>query len=145
MTNPSDTTTATGIRHRKPRAGERTRGAVDAMQTKIAVGIQNLDPACRDEQLQAIVDDLPDAIGTMTHHAKPAGPDGFIPFLFTQKHRIYLSFNLFIYFSPQRRKERRGKLFFSLPLIRPTGRRTGRTANKKTQALRAQHRFDQQN
>jgi diguanylate cyclase (GGDEF)-like protein/PAS domain S-box-containing protein len=63
MTNPSDTTTATGIRHRKPRAGERTRGAVDAMQTKIAVGIQNLDPACFGEQLQSIVDELPDATG----------------------------------------------------------------------------------
>ena len=38
MTNPSDTRSATGIQHRKPRAGERTRGAVDAMQTKFAVG-----------------------------------------------------------------------------------------------------------
>ena len=63
MTKPSDTTTSTGIRHRKPRAGERTRGAVDAMQTKIAVGIQNLDPNAYLEQLQAIVDELPDAAG----------------------------------------------------------------------------------
>ena len=63
MTNPSDTSTATGIRYRKPRAGERTRGAVDAMQTKIAVGIQNLDPACWDEQMQSIVDELPEATG----------------------------------------------------------------------------------
>ena len=36
MTNPSDTSISTGIQHRRPRAGERTRGAVDALQTKIA-------------------------------------------------------------------------------------------------------------
>ncbi|MDJ0749513.1 MAG: EAL domain-containing protein [Woeseiaceae bacterium] len=63
MTNPSDTTTVTGIQHRKPRAGERTRGAVDAMQTKIAVSIQNLDPAAYLEQLQAVVEELPEATG----------------------------------------------------------------------------------
>ena len=64
MTNPSDTTTNTGIRHRRPRAGERNRGAVDALQTKIAVGIQNLDPIAYLAQLQAIVDELPEAVGT---------------------------------------------------------------------------------
>jgi len=64
MTNPSDTTTNTGIRHRRPRAGERNRGAVDALQTKIAVGIQNLDPLAYLAQLQAIVDELPEAVGT---------------------------------------------------------------------------------
>ncbi len=63
MTNPSDTTTATGIRHRKPRAGERTRGAVDALQTKIAVSVQNLEAGRYEEQLQAIVDELPEATG----------------------------------------------------------------------------------
>ena len=63
MTNPSDTTTATGIHHRKPRAGERTRGAVDAMQTKIAVSVQNLDSSRSSEQLQAVVDELPEATG----------------------------------------------------------------------------------
>jgi diguanylate cyclase (GGDEF)-like protein/PAS domain S-box-containing protein len=63
MTNPSETTTATGIHHRKPRAGERTRGAVDAIQTKIAVGAQNLDPATHYEQLRGIVNELPDAAG----------------------------------------------------------------------------------
>ncbi len=63
MTNPSDTTTATGFHHRKPRAGERTRGAVDAMQTKIAVSVQNLDPAGYLEQLQAVVEELPEATG----------------------------------------------------------------------------------
>jgi diguanylate cyclase (GGDEF)-like protein/PAS domain S-box-containing protein len=63
MTNPSDTTTTTGIRHRKPRAGERTRGAVDAMQTKIAVAVQSLEVGRYEEQLQAIVDELPDAAG----------------------------------------------------------------------------------
>ena len=63
MPNSPDTTTATGIRHRKPRAGERTRGAVDAMQTKFAVGVQNLDPHVYIEQLQANIDELPDASG----------------------------------------------------------------------------------
>ena len=63
MTNPSDTTTSTGIQHRRPRAGERTRGAVDALQTKIAVGVQNLDPLRYMEQLQANVDELPEATG----------------------------------------------------------------------------------
>ncbi len=63
MTNPSDTSISTGIQHRRPRAGERTRGAVDALQTKIAVGVQNLDPLQYMEQLQAIIDELPEATG----------------------------------------------------------------------------------
>ena len=63
MTHPSDTTTATGIHHRRPREGERTRGAVDALQTKITVGIQNLDPLRYMEQLQANIDELPEATG----------------------------------------------------------------------------------
>ena len=76
MTNPSDTTTNTGIRHRKPRAGERTRGAVDAMQTKIAVGVQNLDPDKFLEQLQSIVDELPDAAGADAAFIALIGDDG---------------------------------------------------------------------
>jgi diguanylate cyclase (GGDEF)-like protein/PAS domain S-box-containing protein len=76
MTHPSDTSTSTGIRHRKPRVGERTRGAVDAMQTKIAVGIQNLDPASFDEQLQAIIDELPDAAGADAAFVAMIGEDG---------------------------------------------------------------------
>jgi diguanylate cyclase (GGDEF)-like protein/PAS domain S-box-containing protein len=63
MPNSPDTMTATGFRHRKPRAGERTRGAVDAMQTKFAVGVQNLDPHDYLGQLQANIDELPDASG----------------------------------------------------------------------------------
>jgi hypothetical protein len=63
MPNSPETMTATGIRHRKPRAGERTRGAVDAMQTKFAVGVQNLDPHDYLGQLQANIDELPDASG----------------------------------------------------------------------------------
>ena len=61
MPNPSDT--ATGIRHRRPRAGERTRGAVDALQTKIAVGLQNLGADDYLQQLQANIDELPEATG----------------------------------------------------------------------------------
>ena len=64
MTNPSDIGETPPSRHRKPRAGERTRGAVDALQTKIAVGVQTLDPNSYLEQLQAMVDDLPEATGT---------------------------------------------------------------------------------
>ena len=63
MPNPPDTSTAAGIRHRKPRAGERTRGTVDAMQTKFAVGVQNLDPHDYLSQLQTNVNELPDASG----------------------------------------------------------------------------------
>jgi len=63
MTNPSDTPSSTGV-HRRPRAGERTRGAVDALQTKIAVGLQNLDPLKYVEQLQANIDELSEATGT---------------------------------------------------------------------------------
>ena len=63
MTHSSDTSDKSGIRHRRPRAGERTRGAIDAMQTKIAVGIQNLDPDNYLERLQAAVDELPEATG----------------------------------------------------------------------------------
>ncbi len=63
MTNTSDTSENSGIRHRRPRAGERTRGAIDAMQTKIAVGILNLEPNVYLDQLQTIVDELPEAAG----------------------------------------------------------------------------------
>ena len=63
MTHPSDTSISTGIHHRRPRPGERTRGAVDALQTKIAVGIQNLEPLHYLEQLQANVNELPEATG----------------------------------------------------------------------------------
>ncbi len=63
MANPSDSTTITGIRPRRPRAGERTRGAVDALQTKIAVDLQSLDATDYREQLQSNILELPDAAG----------------------------------------------------------------------------------
>ena len=63
MANPSDSTISTGIRQRRPRAGERTRGAVDALQTKIAVNLQSLDPADFRTQLQSNILELPDAAG----------------------------------------------------------------------------------
>jgi len=50
--------------HRRPRAGTRTRGAVDALQTKIAVGVQNLAPLTFHEQLESCVGDLPEACGS---------------------------------------------------------------------------------
>ena len=63
MTNPSDTPISSPIRHRRPRAGDRTRGSVDALQTKIAVSVQNLDADRYIEQLQSNIDELPDATG----------------------------------------------------------------------------------
>ena len=59
----SDSIDQSGIRHRRPRAGERTRGGADALQTKIAVAIQNLDVANYQKQLQDIVGEIPDAAG----------------------------------------------------------------------------------
>ena len=76
MTNPSDTLLGTGIRHRRPREGERNRGAVDALQTKIAVGIQSLDAHNYLAQLQAIVDELPEATGTDAAFVALIGEDG---------------------------------------------------------------------
>ena len=32
--------------HRRPAPGERNRGGVDALQTKVAVNLQNLDSDC---------------------------------------------------------------------------------------------------
>jgi diguanylate cyclase (GGDEF)-like protein/PAS domain S-box-containing protein len=76
MTNPPDITSTPGARRRKPRAGERTRGAVDALQTKIAVGLQNLRPEDFIEQLQVLVDELPDATGTDSAFVALIGEDG---------------------------------------------------------------------
>ena len=69
------------MRRRRPTPGERNRGAVDALQTKIAVNIQNLDSATYQRQLEANIKELPDATGcdaarptlTSTSHA-PTGP-----------------------------------------------------------------------
>jgi diguanylate cyclase (GGDEF)-like protein/PAS domain S-box-containing protein len=74
MTNPTDT--VTGIHHRKPRAGERTRGSVDAIQTKFAVGVQNLEPSTYLEQLQANIEELPDAAGADAAFIALVGEDG---------------------------------------------------------------------
>ncbi len=62
MKSPSDTST-TIIRQRRPRAGTRTRGAVDALQTRLAVALQTLDADALDESLPALVDDIPEALG----------------------------------------------------------------------------------
>ena len=51
------------VTRRRPRAGERTRGTVDALQTKIAVNLQHLDADHWEEQLRANVAELPDASG----------------------------------------------------------------------------------
>ena len=64
MTNLSDIAKTPAGRHRTPRAGEPTRGAVDAVQTKIAVGVQILAPERYLERHQAMVDELPEATGT---------------------------------------------------------------------------------
>ena len=51
------------IRRRRPPPGERNRGAADALQTKIAVNVQNLDENRFKEQLRDNVAELPDATG----------------------------------------------------------------------------------
>jgi len=61
-------------------------------------------------------DDLPDAIGAMTHHAKPAGPDGFIPFLFAKKHFILPFIKAIFKFHRRDRRDRRENFSFNLPL-----------------------------
>jgi diguanylate cyclase (GGDEF)-like protein/PAS domain S-box-containing protein len=63
LSQPPDIIDTTGTRHRRPRVGERTRGGADALQTKIAVAVQNLEPARYREQLQSIIAELPDAAG----------------------------------------------------------------------------------
>ena len=62
MASPSETSAT--IRARRPRAGTRTRGSVDALQTRIAVALQalNADDPARD--LGAVIDDIPEASGT---------------------------------------------------------------------------------
>ena len=76
MTNPPDTTVTPGPHHRKPRVGERTRGAVDALQTKITVAIQNLDSVRYLEELQANIDELPEATGADAALIALASEDG---------------------------------------------------------------------
>ena len=64
MTSSSESTADNGIRRRRPRAGTRNRGTVDAIQTKIAVDLQNLESSSCDTQLAANIAELPEAIGT---------------------------------------------------------------------------------
>ena len=59
----SKATGALPHRSRRPRAGERNRGAVDALQTKIAVNLQDLDPQEYLDQLRDNINELPDASG----------------------------------------------------------------------------------
>ena len=58
MTLPPDSSDTSTIRHRRPREGERTRGAADALQTKIAVAAQSLDAGSHKEQLSTIMAEL---------------------------------------------------------------------------------------
>ena len=62
MTSPSDTST-TAIRSRGQRAGTRTRGAVDALQTRLVVALQTLEADSLDASLGSLVDDIPEALG----------------------------------------------------------------------------------
>ena len=63
MTKASDLKTSAPVRRRRPPPGERNRGTVDALQTKIAVNVQNLDRDRYADQLRDIVADIPDATG----------------------------------------------------------------------------------
>ena len=61
MSTPSRSSTLRGAI--SPREGERSRGAMDALHTKIAVNVQHLDAGTYLEQLQSNVEELPDASG----------------------------------------------------------------------------------
>ncbi|MGB5245272.1 MAG: EAL domain-containing protein [Woeseia sp.] len=65
MTDPSggDDNKSFSAQRRRPRAGERTRGSADALQTKIAVNLQQLDRASFEDQLRDNIAELPDAFG----------------------------------------------------------------------------------
>ena len=65
MTTPSGSKTSgpVPVRRRRPPPGERNRGAVDALQTKIAVNVQHLDQDRFKEQLRDNIAELPDATG----------------------------------------------------------------------------------
>jgi PAS domain S-box-containing protein len=65
MSTPSDDKSSETVRiqRRRPPPGERSRGAVDALQTKIAVNIQNLDQDQFEDQLRENIAELPDATG----------------------------------------------------------------------------------
>jgi diguanylate cyclase (GGDEF)-like protein/PAS domain S-box-containing protein len=76
VSNPPDSGATTGARHRRPRAGTRTRGAADALQTQIAVGVLNLDIARQLEQLQSNINDLPEASGCDTAFVVLIAEDG---------------------------------------------------------------------
>ena len=76
MTKELESSDTATIRHRRPRAGTRNRGAADALQTKIAVGVLNLDPKHYKEQLQANIDELPDAAGSDSAFVALLSDDG---------------------------------------------------------------------
>ena len=76
LTNPPDSSGTISVRHRRPRAGTRTRGAADALQTKIAIGVLNLDAINYQEQLQANIGELPDAAGCDTAFVALLSDDG---------------------------------------------------------------------
>lgn len=65
MSAPSDSKTPgpVPVRRRRPPPGERNRGAVDALQTKIAVNLQNLDHERYVEQLRDNIAEIPEAAG----------------------------------------------------------------------------------
>jgi diguanylate cyclase (GGDEF)-like protein/PAS domain S-box-containing protein len=65
MATPSDSKSAgpASVKRRRLPPGERNRGAVDALQTKIAVNVQHLDPERFQDQLRDSIGELPDATG----------------------------------------------------------------------------------
>lgn len=62
-TSESKSSGQAGVRRRRPPPGERSRGAVDALQTKIAVDVQHLDKEQFKDQLRDNIAELPDATG----------------------------------------------------------------------------------
>ena len=72
----SPSATSATARARRPRAGTRSRGAVDALQTHLAVALQALDVGDPVQALAAIIDDVPDAAGTDAACIALLGADG---------------------------------------------------------------------
>jgi diguanylate cyclase (GGDEF)-like protein/PAS domain S-box-containing protein len=63
MTSSPDSSANRSIRTPRPRAGTRTRGSVDALQTRIAVNLQQLDRNAHDAHLARIIGEMPEAAG----------------------------------------------------------------------------------
>ncbi len=75
MSTPSDSKSERplSVRRGRPSPGERNRGAVDALQTKIAVNVQDLQQDRFQEQLRDNIAEMPDATGSSERTGNEGG------------------------------------------------------------------------